>query len=100
MSLDLNRSQALDILNVAVTSSDTEITYGRPVRNFVLKSRGGQTLYYRITSAATNYITLLPGQALDTRVLLSNAGLTSASLGFIRTDAGVTDTVEVLVTYW
>lgn len=100
MSLDLARVQDWDIINTDVNSADTEITYPRPIRNFVMKSRQGNTLYYRRTLSGANYITFLPGQTIDSRILLANAGLTSASLGFIRTDAGVTDTVEAMVTYW
>lgn len=101
MALDLTNAQDWDILNTAVSGvSDTEITYTRPVRNFVMKSRGQQTLYYRRTNAATNYITFLPGQTIDSRILLANAALSSASLGFVRTDSGVTDTVETIVTFW
>lgn len=101
MGLSLDNSQGIDVINVDVNGSgDTEITYVRPVRNFVLKSRQGNTLYYRSSSGATKYFTLLPGEKIDGKVLLADLNWKTASLGFIRTDAGVTDTVEGLVSYW
>lgn len=100
MGLSLDSSQGIDVVNVDVNGTDTEITYVRPVRNFVLKSRQGNTLYYRASSGSTKYFTLLPGEKIDGKVLFADSNWKTASLGFIRTDAGGSDTVEVLVSYW
>lgn len=88
-----------DVINVSINGSDTEITYTKPIKTFTFKSRSGVALQWRRTDNGTPYITINPGEKLATELILTNAGASAASLGFVRTDDGSSDTLEAVVTF-
>lgn len=88
-----------DIINLSITGSDTELTYSQTIKSFVFWSRGDKIIQWRKTSGATSFATFRPGEKPNSNVLLGNAAASSASLGFIRTQDGSSDTIEGVVTY-
>jgi len=88
----------LDATVVAVnTATDTEITYARPIKSFIMRTRSQNQFQWRASSAAVPFFTFDTAEIFESKVLLST-NYQSASLGFVRS-VGSDDTIEVIVSY-
>lgn len=88
-----------DILNVTISGTDTEVTYGQPTKSFALWSRNNKVLQWRKTALASDYVTFYPGDKAAASAMLTNALANLASFGFFRTADGTADVIEGVVTY-